>query len=191
MTSLAMRTKTSSILVTTLCAWLLGGLSFSAWASQTIYQCGQEITNQPHDPKLCQALRISQPTQIEGTRVQQVPTPTLKSAPSGGWSSPAPQPSGVGFDLSQSSGDASNRQVQMRTILEDEWQKLSVQYAELVRRSGGGQAAASAGEAKHASGDAQGAQDIKDQLQRLARDMQALQRELNRYGKPVPTLNSK
>ena len=54
-----------------------------ALADQAVYKCGQEITNQPNDPSQCQKLLISNPTQIEGTRVQNGQSPKPVSAVSG------------------------------------------------------------------------------------------------------------
>jgi len=54
-----------------------------ALADQAVYKCGQEITNQPNDPSQCQKLLISNPTQIEGTRVQNSQSPKPVSAATG------------------------------------------------------------------------------------------------------------
>ena len=150
--------------------------AFSAWAHQTVYKCGQEITNQPRDPVLCQALSTSQPTQIEGTRVQTTP----------------PQPPGIAAPAPIGSPlDAQDRQLQARTILEDEWQRLSAQHAELVQTYNRGQPLPLAGESVHQPNYQQRAQSLKVQLQRMERDLQALQRELGRYGKRITAVQPK
>jgi hypothetical protein len=136
-----------------------------------VYKCGQEITNQPIDPKLCQPLNISQPTQIEGTRVQ---TSSHK-----GVGAPV-----MGASVVQTGGstDSLERKAQARTILEDEWQKLSAQYAELVQQYNRGKPTPLAGETMHQTNDPQRGMALKAQIQRVERDLQALQRELSRYG---------
>ena len=162
-------------------AWV--SLASAALADQVVYKCGQEITNTPLDPQLCQALRISGPTQIEGTKVQ------------GG----APQASGRtafnAFDatLTPSSQTTANqvmtsmgsqeRQQQARTILEDELQKLNAQYAELVRLYNRGQPQLLIDESVHQPSYQQRVVALKAQIQRVERDMQSLQRELVRSGK--------
>jgi hypothetical protein len=150
--------------------------AFSVEAQQAVYRCGQEITNQPLDPLLCQQLSTSQPTQIEGTRVQASSQQAL------GRAAPAQMGSSV---------EAQDRQLQARTILEDEWQRLSVQYAELVQAYNRGQPMPLAGESVHQPNYQQRAQSLKVQLFRMERDMQALQRELSRYGKRMTTVQSK
>jgi hypothetical protein len=90
-----------------------------------------------------------------------------------------------------SSVEAQDRQLQARTILEDEWQRLSVQYAELVQAYNRGQPMPLAGESVHQPNYQQRAQSLKVQLLRMERDMQALQRELSRYGKRMTTVQSK
>lgn len=151
--------------------FVLVSLALSATANQVVYKCGQEITNQPTDPKLCQPLNISQPTQIEGTRVQ---TSSHK---------------GTGTAVMDASvvqtgpaADSLERKAQARTILEDEWRKLSAQYAELVQQYNRGKSTPLAGETMHQTNDPQRAMALKAQVQRMERDLQALQRELSRYG---------
>jgi hypothetical protein len=139
----------------------------AALANQVVYKCGQEVTNQPADPNLCQALNISQPTQIEGTRVQ--PASEIK-------------PSQAATTQLNSSSDAPDRKTQARTILEDEWRKLTNQYTELVHIYNQGQPTPLTGESIHQPSYQQRTLTLKAQLQRVERDLQALQRELGRYG---------
>ncbi len=154
-----------------LCAFVMLSLAFSATANQVVYKCGQEITNQPTDPKLCQPLNISQPTQIEGTRVQ---TSSHKGTGT----------AVMGDSVVQTgpSAESLERKAQARTILEDEWRKLSAQYAELVQQYNRGKSTPLAGETMHQTNEPQRAMALKAQVQRMERDLQALQRELSRYG---------
>ena len=88
-----------------------------AVADQAVYKCGQEITNQPVDPKLCQQLNISQPTQIDGTRVQptvQTVLGTSSADKSEALETKLLQPAVV---QTGAANDASDRKVQARTIL--------------------------------------------------------------------------
>ena len=180
----ALKSKTARAYVCAI-AWV--SLAFSAMANSVVYKCGQEITNQPDDPKLCQELNISQPTQIEGTRVQ-----------SGSHKVMGPSTMGAS-DLTESvkvqanglsagpSAEALGRKSQARTILEDEWQKLSAQYAELVQQYNHGKPPPLAGETIHQTNYQQRAMALKTQVQRVERDLQALQRELSRYGLQMTT----
>ena len=151
--------------------FVLVSLAFSATANQVVYKCGQEITNQPTDPKLCQPLNISQPTQIEGTRVQ---TSSHKGTGTAVMDASVVQTAPAAESL--------ERKAQARTILEDEWRKLSAQYAELVQQYNRGKPPLQSGETMHQSSDQQRVTALKTQVQRVERDLQALQRELSRYG---------
>jgi hypothetical protein len=163
---------------------------FSVSAQQAVYKCGQEITNQPTDPQRCERLSISRPTQIEGTRVQQMaPAQSTRAnhgpadvSPSSRSQDAVPQPL-----LSQ---DPHNRKVQARTILEDELQKLSAKYAELVQANNQGRPGPLPGGATQSADDLLRANELKVQLQRVERDMQALQRELSRHGKHSPAVQT-
>ena len=97
-----------------------------ALADQAVYKCGQEITNQPNDPSQCQKLLISSSTQIEGTRVQH----DRSSKPASALSGTAVERISISPNNAQ---DAIQRNIQVRTILEDEWQKLSARHAEMVQ----------------------------------------------------------
>jgi hypothetical protein len=175
--------------------WLLT-LAFAffancAQADQAVYKCGQEITNQPLDLNVCQRLNTSQPTQIEGTRVQtnskqeRVVSSSVQSD-----LTPAAQLQAT-VTQAGSAHDSQDRKTQARTILEDELQKLSLQYAELVHLYNRGQPLILAGESIHQPSYQTRAQALYAQIQRTERDMQALQREINRYGKRMTTAISK
>jgi hypothetical protein len=165
-----------------LCALVLLSLAFSATANQVVYKCGQEITNQPTDPKLCQPLNISQPTQIEGTRVQTSSHKGVGAPVRGASDVTEAVKSQASVVQTGGSTDSLERKAQARTILEDEWQKLSAQYAELVQQYSRGKPTPLAGETMHQTNDPQRGMALKAQIQRVERDLQALQRELSRYG---------
>ena len=155
-----------------------------ALADQAVYKCGQEITNQPNDPSQCQKLLISNPTQIEGTRVQNGQSP--KTAP------------GVSDKLverisgtSSNPQDAHQRNAQARTILEDEWQKLSARHAELVWIFNGGQPALQEGESLQNPQYKRRAAEMQTQIERMARDLMALKRELTRHSSNLASMQTK
>jgi hypothetical protein len=155
-----------------------------AMADQAVYKCGQEITNQPNDPSQCQKLLISNPTQIEGTRVQNGQSPKPVSAVSGTAaeriSIPPTKPQ-----------DALQRNVQARTVLEDEWQKLSAKHAEMVRVFNGGQPALQEGESLQNPQYKRRVADMQIQIERMARDLMALKRELSRHTSQLASVPSK
>ena len=157
--------------------WMVISMSvtvgFSA-AQQPVYKCGQEITNQPADPTQCQKLLISSPTQIEGTRVQNgQPAKPLIAAPVSAVERPVNTPAATPENL--------QRNAQARTILEDEWQKLNDRYAEMVRNFNGGQPALMAGETLQHPQYKRRTAEVQVQIERMARDMLALSREMARY----------
>ena len=155
-----------------------------ALADQAVYKCGQEITNQPNDPSQCQKLLISNPTQIEGTRVQNGQSPKPVSVVSGTAaeriSIPPTKPQ-----------DALQRNVQARTVLEDEWQKLSAKHAEMVRVFNGGQPALQEGESLQNPQYKRRVADMQIQIERMARDLMALKRELSRHTSQLASVPSK
>jgi hypothetical protein len=155
-----------------------------ALADQAVYKCGQEITNQPNDPSQCQKLLISNPTQIEGTSVQNGQSPKPVSAVSGTAaeriSIPPTKPQ-----------DALQRNVQARTVLEDEWQKLSAKHAEMVRVFNGGQPALQEGESLQNPQYKRRVADMQIQIERMARDLMALKRELSRHTSQLASVPSK
>jgi hypothetical protein len=77
------------------------------------------------------------------------------------------------------------RQAQARTILEDERQKLGIQYAELVRNYNLGQPALFKGETRTQKAYLERVASLKTNLLRIERDLQALHRELARYVAPL------
>ena len=155
-----------------------------ALAEEAVYKCGQELTNQPHDLSRCQKLLISNPTQIEGTRVQNDRSPKPVSAVSGTAveriSIPANNPQ-----------DTLQRNFLARTILEDEWQKLSARHAEMVRIFNSGQPALLEGETFQTPQYKRRALEMQTQIERMSRDLMALKRELGRHTANLVAVPSK
>jgi hypothetical protein len=162
------------------------GMSISlglAVAQQAVYKCGQEITNQPADPSQCQKLLISSPTQIDGTRVQNgQPAKPLSAAPVSAVERQVNSPIATPENL--------QRNAQARTILEDEWQKLSERYAEMVRNFNGGQPALMSGETLQHPQYKRRTAEMQVQIERMARDMLALNREMARYAPNMATVKT-
>ena len=166
--------------------WMLIGMSISvglAAAQQAVYKCGQEITNQPADPSQCQKLLISSPTQIEGTRAQNgQPAKPMSAGPVSAVERQVNSPIATPENL--------QRNVQARTILEDEWQKLSERYAEMVRNFNGGQPALMSGETLQHPQYKRRTAEMQVQIERMARDMLALNREMARYAPNMATVKT-
>lgn len=147
-------------------------------ADQAVYQCGQELTNLPKNPELCLRLDTSSPLQIEGTKVQlSAKTEPISKSKDGQVESRPP--------VQMSQQEAHQRQAQARTILEDERQKLGIQYAELVRNYNLGQPALLEGETRTQKAYLERVASLKTNLLRIERDLQALHRELARYVAPL------
>jgi hypothetical protein len=155
-----------------------------ALADQAVYKCGQEITNQPNDASQCQKLLISNPTQIDGTRVQNAQSPKPASTVSG---TPVERIS----ITPNNPQDALARNAQARTVLEDEWQKLSARHAEMVRIFNGGQPALQDGESLQNPQYKRRVAEMQTQMERMARDLLALKRELSRHTANLAAVPSK
>jgi len=160
-------------------------------AVQAVYQCGQEVTNQPKNPELCQKIEISNHTQIDGTKVQNQTKPTPVPTQASPASAPVERPSELTQPVLSKPQDVHHRNTQARTILEDERQKLMAQHAELVRNFNQGQPALLEGESPHQAKYLQRVAGLKSNLLRIERDLQALQREIARYAAPVTTVQAK
>jgi hypothetical protein len=155
-----------------------------ALADQAVYKCGQEITNQPSDASQCQKLLISNPTQIDGTRVQNAQSPKPPSTVSG---TPVERIS----ITPNNPQDALARNAQARTVLEDEWQKLSARHAEMVRIFNGGQPALQDGESLQNPQYKRRVAEMQTQMERMSRDLLALKRELSRHTANLAAVPSK
>ena len=157
-------------------------------AVQAVYQCGQEITNLPKQPELCQRIEISNHTQIDGTKVQNQIKPNTAATLA---SVPVERSSEPNQSASSNPQNVHHRNTQARTILEDERQKLMLQHAELVRNFNHGQPALLEGENRNQAQYLQRVAGLKSNLLRIERDLQALQREIARYAAPVTTVQAK
>lgn len=155
-------------LLSLMCALFVG----LVMADQAVYKCGQELTNLPKNPEMCQKLEISNSTQIEGTKVQNSPSFNSSSRPKEAQVGSVP-------GVQTSPQEVHQRNTKARTILEDERQKLLKQQAELVQSH------------KQSQPDRHREAAFNTNLQRIERDLQALSRELARYAAPGPSAHVK
>ena len=172
--------------------WWCALSAFSVSAEQAVYQCGQELTNRPKNPELCQKIEISNHTQIAGTRVQNFSkSNTVASTVERAVASTSEKPSETSQTAQTIPHNVHQRNTQARTILEDERQKLMAQHAELVRNFNHGQPVLLEGESRHQAQYLQRVDALKTNLHRIERDLQALQREIARYAAPVANAQTK
>lgn len=140
----------------------------AAQAQQTIYRCGQEYTNAPRDPQRCEPLASQAITVINGTR----PVPAQPSpAPQGMASVPTRTP-----DVRQTERDA-----QARTILTQELDKARAQHAQLVQTYNQGAPEKWATESRNHQMYLDRVAALKAAIDRTERDIESLQRELERH----------
>lgn len=140
----------------------------SAWA-QPVYRCGQQYTNAPADASRCDRLAPQAVTVIEGTRVQGAALPTT-AAPA------TPVPLARVEPASQRQRDD-----MARTIVAAELEKARQRHAELL------QAYQQAQPPRHKDEERPSPQQeaprlaqLKAAVERAQRDMDSLQRELER-----------
>jgi len=159
----------------------LSWMPLSSMAEEDVFKCGREITNKPLDASVCQKIVSNSAVQIEGTRVQSNNSVLQTVKPVSAEKAEGVAENVRGQALSSEPPPAQSRQRQARTILEDEWQKLSAKHAELVRIYKQGRPDLMAGEDPEHSAYKQRVEGLHANLQRVERDLQALRRELSRY----------
>ena len=156
--------------------------------SETVYRCGQNYTNAPPAHQLCERLPALPITVIEGTRVQR---PSDRSpaagtaAASGAGAVPgaavspvttAPAPPLLQRELQGAVQPGQqrqeDRQAQARAVLLDELSRTRERHAQLQRELQALEAPAA---------DPARAQALQQSLSRSQRDLQSLQRELERF----------
>lgn len=185
--------------------FLLGlSAALSAQAQQAVYRCGQEYTNAPREPALCEPLAPQAITVISGTR----PTPSPSAAAA---AVPAPLPTAVprrrtptepGALAPELAGQPrtpavpgrtpdvqqSERDAQARTILTQELDKARAQLAQLVQSYNQGEPEKWAAETRNHQKYLDRVADMRAAIERTERDIDSLQRELAR--RPVQTSRS-
>jgi len=134
--------------------FLLALLCGAAQAQQPVYRCGQEYTNTPSEPARCERLGTQAVTVIPGTRVQATPA------------APAVQPAGQGPARLEAAGQR-QRDEMARAIVLAELDKARQRHTALLQDQQ---------KAKGKPDDGS----FKAALDRAQRDIDSLQRELDR-----------
>jgi hypothetical protein len=172
--------------------FLLGlSAALSAQAQQAVYRCGQEYTNAPREPALCEPLAPQAITVISGTR----PTPSPAAAAVPKRSSPAEpgaaapelagQPRTPAVPARTPDVQQSERDAQARTIVMQELDKARAQLAQLVQSYNQGEPEKWAAETRNHQKYLDRVAEMKAAIERTERDIDSLQRELAR--RPVQT----
>jgi hypothetical protein len=156
-------------------AWCVSGL-----AQEVIYRCGQEYTNAPKDPSRCERLSEQAVTVISGLRTQQlVPAVAL----------PAGQTPDETRTKAEPPRTVSERQierdVQARTILAQELERVQKQHQNLLLTYNQSAPIKSAGEQSSPRQYQEREATLKAAIDRAERDIDSLQRELARRPAPV------
>jgi hypothetical protein len=171
--------------------FLLLTAGMAVQAQQAVYRCGQEYTNAPREPGLCEALAPQAITVISGTRPTASPsaaavvssrsTPAEPAAPVASPGQPrTPAVPARTPDVQQSERDA-----QARTIVMQELDKARAQLAQLVQSYNQGEPEKWAAETRNHQKYLDRVAEMKAAIERTERDIDSLQRELTR--RPVQT----
>jgi hypothetical protein len=151
-------------------AWCVSGL-----AQEVIYRCGQEYTNAPKDPSRCERLSEQAVTVITGVRTQQlVPAVAL---PAGQTPDEARTKAEPPRTVSERQ---SERDVQARTILAQELERVQKQHQALLLSFNQSAPIKSAGEQSSPRQYQEREATLKAAIDRAERDIDSLQRELAR-----------
>jgi len=165
-----------------------------AQAQQAVYRCGQEYTNAPREPALCEPLAPQAITVINGTRpalqpqastTAAVPTRSAPSEPVASAPNAAGQPRTPAVPTRLPDVQQSERDGQARTILMQELDKARAQLAQLVHSYNQGEPEKWAAETRNHQKYLDRVAEMKAAIERTERDIDSLQRELSR--RPVHT----
>lgn len=173
--------------------WLsaLGGALSSqpAQAQQAVYRCGQEYTNAPREPALCEPLAPQAITVINGTRpalqpqaatATALPTRSAPAEPVATAPNAAAQPRTPAVPTRLPDVQQSERDGQARTILMQELDKARAQLAQLVHSYNQGEPEKWAAETRNHQKYLDRVAEMKAAIERTERDIDSLQRELSR-----------
>ena len=158
--------------------FFLLGLCGSVWAQQVVFRCGQEYTNAPLDPNVCERMAPQAITVIPGTRVQ-------SAQPPGAAAFTAPVPPGTSAGA-VSGASQSQRDDMARSIVSAELHQARQRHAQLEQEYRQGQPLQTPqDEQDPRPAQAQQAQQeraarFRAALERSQRDIESLQRELAR-----------
>ena len=165
-----------------------------AQAQQAVYRCGQEYTNAPREPALCEPLAPQAITVINGTRpalqpqastAAAVPTRSAPAEPVATAPNAAGQPRTPAVPTRLPDVQQSERDGQARTILMQELDKARAQLAQLVHSYNQGEPEKWAAETRNHQKYLDRVAEMKAAIERTERDIDSLQRELSR--RPVHT----
>jgi hypothetical protein len=180
-----------------LSAWGLVVTSQPAQAQQAVYRCGQEYTNAPREPALCEPLAPQAITVINGTRPVPQPQPAaaaptrsapaepVPTAPVATASAMAGQPRTPAVPTRLPEVQQSERDGLARTILMQELDKARAQLAQLVHSYNQGEPEKWAAETRNHQKYLDRVAGMLAAIERTERDIDSLQRELSR--RPVHT----
>ena len=166
--------------------------SLPAQAQQAVYRCGQEYTNAPREPALCEPLAPQAITVINGTRpalqpqaASAVPTRSAPAEPVATAPNASGQPRTPAVPTRLPDVQQSERDGQARTILMQELDKARAQLAQLVHSYNQGEPEKWAAETRNHQKYLDRVAEMKAAIERTERDIDSLQRELSR--RPVHT----
>jgi hypothetical protein len=171
--------------------FLLLTAGMAVQAQQAVYRCGQEYTNAPREPGLCEALAPQAITVISGTRPTASPAAgAVVSSRSTSAEPAAPvasagQPRTPAVPARTPDVQQSERDAQARTIVMQELDKARAQLAQLVQSYNQGEPEKWAAETRNHQKYLDRVAETKAAIERTERDIDSLQRELTR--RPVQT----
>lgn len=158
-----------------------------ALAQQAVYRCGQEYTNAPREPALCEPLAPQAITVISGTRptpqpqaAAAAPTRNAPAEPVATAEATAGPPRTPAVPTRLPDVQQSERDGQARTILMQELDKARAQLAQLVHSYNQGEPEKWAAETRNHQKYLDRVADMKAAIERTERDIDSLQRELSR-----------
>ncbi len=153
--------------------WACMSWMVAAWGQEVIYRCGHEYTNTPRDIGQCERMAPQAITVIPGTRpaVPNAAPPAMtaaKEARSVGTAARTPTPA------------QTERDQHARTIVSHELDKARQQLTLLVQEYNDGEPAKWASESRHHQKYLDRVAMLKAAIERTQRDIDSLQRELDR-----------
>jgi len=145
-----------------------------ASAQEAIYRCGHEYTNAPRDVRQCERMAAQAVTVITGTR----PSPPRAAAPVPGASVTETRTNPETARAAQP--QQAERDLHARTIVGQELDKARQQLTVLVQEYNDGEPVKWASESRHHQRYLDRVSALKASIERTQRDIDSLQRELDR-----------
>ena len=151
-----------------------GAVSMCAWAQEAIYRSGHEYTNAPRDVRQCERMAAQAVTVITGTRPS--PPRAAASVPSASVTETRTSPETPRTAQPQQA----ERDLHARTIVGQELEKARQQLTVLVQEYNDGEPVKWASESRHHQRYLDRVSALKASIERTQRDIDSLQRELDR-----------